>query len=72
MPGTSLVDWAGLAGVAGPHLAGHRGRGHFPDKQAALKCLYLVTRCLDPAACQEDLAIYRETGDQYREGIAFK
>ena len=27
-----------------------RARGHFPtDKQAALKCLYLVTRSLDPA-----------------------
>ena len=26
-----------------------RARGHFPaDKQAALKCLYLVTRYLDP------------------------
>jgi len=43
-----------------------------PDKQAALKCLYLVTRYRDLTACQEDLAIYRETGDQYREGIAFR
>jgi hypothetical protein len=49
-----------------------RSEAIFPDKQAALKCLCLVTRFLDPAACQEDLAIYRETGDQYREGIAFK
>jgi hypothetical protein len=72
MPGTSLVDWANLTGVAGLHLAGIKARGHFPDKQAALKCLYLVTGSPDPAACQEDLAIYRETGDQYREGIAFK
>jgi transposase-like protein len=23
-------------------------RGHFPNEQAALKCLYLVTRSLDP------------------------
>jgi transposase-like protein len=23
-------------------------RGHFPSEQAALKCLYLVTRSLDP------------------------
>jgi putative transposase len=23
-------------------------RGHFPTEQAALKCLYLVTRSLDP------------------------
>ncbi len=27
---------------------GIKARGHFPDKQAALKCLYLVTRSLDP------------------------
>ena len=26
-----------------------RARGHFPIEQAALKCLYLVTRSLDPA-----------------------
>jgi transposase-like protein len=25
-----------------------RARGHFPDEQAALKCLYLVIRSLDP------------------------
>jgi putative transposase len=25
-----------------------RARGHFPTGQAALKCLYLVTRSLDP------------------------
>src|SRR6185295_4453589 len=25
-----------------------RARGHFPTEQAALKCLYLVTRSLDP------------------------
>jgi hypothetical protein len=43
-----------------------------PDKQAALKCLYLVTWYRDLTACQEDLAIYRETGDQYRQGIALK
>jgi len=49
---------------------GIKARG--PDKQAALKCLYLVTRSLALTACQEDLAIYRETSDQYREGIAFR
>jgi len=26
-----------------------RPRGHFPTEQAALKCLYLVTRSLDPS-----------------------
>ena len=25
-----------------------RARGHFPKEQSALKCLYLVTRSLDP------------------------
>jgi len=25
-----------------------KARGHFPTKQAAIKCLYLVTRSLDP------------------------
>ncbi len=25
-----------------------RVRGHFPNEQAALKCLYLTTRSLDP------------------------
>jgi putative transposase len=25
-----------------------KARGHFPTEQAALKCLYLVTRALDP------------------------
>ena len=72
MPGTSLADRADLTGVAGLHLAGHQGPRPFPDEQAPLKCLCLVTGFLDPAACQEDLAIYRETGDQYREGIALK
>ena len=72
MPGTSLVDWVNLTGVAACTWRGIKARGHFPDKQAALQCLYLVTRSLDPAACQEDLAIYRETGDQYRQGIAFQ
>ena len=25
-----------------------KARGHFPSEQAAMKCLYLVTRSLDP------------------------
>ncbi|NCL75129.1 IS256 family transposase ISArsp4 [Rhodococcus sp. YH1] len=25
-----------------------RARGHFPNEQAALECLYLATRALDP------------------------
>ena len=28
--------------------SGRAGSGHFPTEQAALKCLYLVTRSLDP------------------------
>lgn len=27
-----------------------RARGHFPNEQATLKCLYLVTRPLDPTS----------------------
>lgn len=27
-----------------------RARGHFPNEQAALKCLYLVTRSLNPTS----------------------
>ena len=72
MPGAFLAGWANLSGVAGPHRAGHQGPRPFPDRAGALKCLHLVTRSLDPTACQEDLAIYRETGDQYREGITSK
>ena len=30
------------------HRRAVRARGHFPSDQAALKCLYLVTRSLDP------------------------
>jgi hypothetical protein len=62
MPGPSLADRAHLTGVAG------QGPRPFPDQAGALKRLCLVTRSLNPTACQEDLAIYRETGDQYREG----
>jgi hypothetical protein len=32
-----------------------RARGHFPNDAAALKCLYLVTRSLDPTAGQGTL-----------------
>jgi transposase-like protein len=31
-----------------PTEAAAEARGHFPTEQAALKCLYLVTRSLDP------------------------
>ena len=31
-----------------PVLAAVKARGHFATEQAALKCLYLVTRSLDP------------------------
>ena len=27
-----------------------RARGHFPNEQTALKCLYLATRSLDPTS----------------------
>ncbi|WP_372510303.1 transposase, partial [Mycolicibacterium pyrenivorans] len=31
-----------------PYRRAIRARGHFPTEQAAMKCLYLVTRSLDP------------------------
>ena len=31
-----------------------KARGHFPTEQAALKCLYLVTRSLDPTGVGQD------------------
>ena len=31
-----------------------RARGHFPNEQAALKCLYLVVRSLDPKATGQE------------------
>ena len=31
-----------------PLPPGYSGPGHFPTEQAAMKCLYLVTRSLDP------------------------
>ena len=30
------------------HFRSIRARGHFPDEQAALKCMYLTVRSLDP------------------------
>ena len=36
------------AALPARRAAGVRARGHFPSDQAALKCLYLVTRSLDP------------------------
>ena len=32
----------------GRHRRAVRARGHFPTEAAAFKCLYLVTRSLDP------------------------
>ena len=34
--------------VRNGHHQAREVRGHFPTEQAALKCLYLVTRSLDP------------------------
>jgi hypothetical protein len=45
------AEWAGFhPDVARGPLPARavRARGHFPTEQAALKCLYLVTRSLDP------------------------
>jgi putative transposase len=41
-----------------------RPRGHFPTEQAALKCLYLVTRSLDPPGRPRPMDDALETRDQ--------
>jgi putative transposase len=41
-----LGIWAGEGGER--YRRAVRARGHFPTEQAALKCLYLATRALDP------------------------
>jgi putative transposase len=40
--------WYGLVVLTEQGLGAVKARGHFPTAQAALKCLYLVTRSLDP------------------------
>ncbi len=42
-----LIQALRMARAAGDAALG-AARGHFPTEQAALKCLYLVTRSLDP------------------------
>ncbi|CAH0327903.1 hypothetical protein SRABI128_06578 [Microbacterium sp. Bi128] len=37
-----------IESVNAPYRRAIRARGHFPIEQAALKCLYLATRALDP------------------------
>jgi transposase-like protein len=41
-----------------------RARGHFPSEQAALKCLYLVTRSLDPTGAGRTVDDALEARDQ--------
>ena len=43
IPGTNAIE-----SLNAPYRRAVRARGHFPTEQAALKCLYLVTRSLDP------------------------
>jgi transposase-like protein len=44
----SLPRSAGRVPAVARYRRAVRARGHFPTEQAALKCLYLVTRSLDP------------------------
>ena len=43
IPGTNAIE-----SLNARYRRAVRARGHFPTEQAALKCLYLVTRSLDP------------------------
>jgi transposase-like protein len=43
IPGTNAIE-----SLNARYRRAVRARGHFPTDQAALKCLYLVTRSLDP------------------------
>ncbi len=43
IPGTNAIE-----SVNARYRRAIRARGHFPTEQAALKCLYLATRALDP------------------------
>ncbi len=44
LAGVGMLD----VGQATGAMRSIRARGHFPTEQAALKCLYLATRALDP------------------------
>jgi putative transposase len=43
IPGTNAIE-----SLNARYRRAIKARGHFPNEQAALKCLYLVTRSLDP------------------------
>jgi len=43
IPGTNLIE-----SLNARYRRAIKARGHFPSEQAAHKCLYLVTRSLDP------------------------
>ena len=43
IPGTNAIE-----SLNARYRRAVRARGHFPNEQAAMKCLYLVTRSLDP------------------------
>jgi len=43
IPGTNSIE-----SLNARYRRAVKARGHFPNEQAAMKCLYLVTRSLDP------------------------
>ena len=43
IPGTNAIE-----SLNARYRRAVKARGHFPTEQAAMKCLYLVTRSLDP------------------------
>jgi putative transposase len=46
--GTVICSTNAIESLNARYRRAVRARGHFPSEQAALKCLYLVTRSLDP------------------------
>lgn len=48
VPASFIPDTNAIESLNARYRRAVRARGHFPTEQAALKCLYLVTRSLDP------------------------
>ena len=48
LPWTFIPDTNAIESLNARYRRAVKARGHFPTEQAAMKCLYLVTRSLDP------------------------
>lgn len=47
-PASFIPDTNAIESLNARYRRAVKARGHFPNEQAAIKCLYLVTRSLDP------------------------